>query len=60
VGKALRRLAVVAVALGAVLGVLRRLGLLGSGECSTGCDCSMGSTACRCGHKTCLAPVPGL
>ncbi|RLT37950.1 MAG: hypothetical protein DWI58_16325 [Chloroflexi bacterium] len=59
VGKLLRRLAFVAVAVGMVLGLLRRLGLLGIGECSASCACSTGSTACHCDHKTCLAPAPG-
>ena len=59
VGKLLRRLAFVAVAVGMVLGLLRRLGLLGIGECSASCACSTGSTTCHCDHKTCLAPAPG-
>ncbi len=59
VGKLLRRLAFVAVAVGIVLGLLKRLGLLGIGECSASCACSTGSTACHCDHKTCLAPAPG-
>ena len=58
-GKGLRRLAIVAVAIGMVLGLLKRLGFLGIGECSASCACSTGSTACHCGHKTCLAPAPG-
>lgn len=57
-GKTLRRLAFVAIGAGMVLGVLKRLGLLGIGECSASCPCSTGSTACYCGHKTCLAPAP--
>ena len=57
-GKALRRLAFVAIGLGMVLGLLKRLGLLGIGECSASCACSTGSTVCHCGHKTCLAPAP--
>ena len=59
VGKLLRRLAFVAVAVGMVLGLLKRLGLIGIGECSASCACSTGSTACHCDHKTCLAPAPG-
>jgi len=59
-GKALRRLVFVAVIIGAVVGLLQRIGLLGAGECTAGCDCSRGSTACHCDHKTCLAPAPGL
>lgn len=57
-GKMLRRLAFVAVAAGLVVTLLRRLGLLGTGECTTSCPCSTGAIACRCGHKTCLAPAP--
>ena len=60
VGKALRRVAFVAVALGMLLGLLRRVGLLGTGECSASCGCSTGSMACHCGHKTCLAPTPSV
>lgn len=59
-GRMLRKLAFVAVALGMALGVLKRLGLLGMDECTPACDCSRGVTACDCGHKTCLAPAPGL
>ena len=59
-GKMLRRLTFIAIAIGMVLGVLKQLGLLGSGECTADCDCSRGSTGCECGHKTCLAHVPGL
>ncbi len=59
-GKALRRLMFVAVAAGGVLVALKRLGLFGGAECSTNCDCSRGAAACYCGHKTCLAPAPGL
>jgi hypothetical protein len=58
--KALRRLAFVAIAAGMVLGLLKRLGLLGIGECSASCPCSTGSVACHCDHKTCLAPAPGV
>ena len=59
-GKVLRRLgrlAFVAIAVGLVIGLLRRLGLLGSGDCSASCGCSTGVMACLCGHKTCLAPT---
>ena len=59
-GSKLRRLAFVAVAVGLVLGLLRRVGLIGRGECTTSCPCSTGVMACRCGHKTCLAPAPGV
>ncbi|MDA0301536.1 MAG: hypothetical protein O2822_03340 [Chloroflexi bacterium] len=59
-GKALRRLAFVAIAAGMILGLLRRLGLLGLSECSASCPCSTGSTECHCGHKTCLAPAPDI
>ena len=58
-GKAFRSLAFLAIAAGVVLGLLKRLGLLGAGECSASCGCSTGLTACFCGHKTCLAPAPG-
>ena len=55
----MRGLAFIAIAVGLVLGLLKRLGLLGVGECSASCACSRGSIACYCGHKTCLAPAPG-
>ena len=58
-GKALKRIAVVAMLLGAIFAVLRKLGLVGGEECTASCACSSGSTACHCGHKTCLAPAPG-
>ncbi len=59
-GKAIRRLAFLAVAIGMVLGLLQRLGILGDGECTAACDCSRGTTSCDCGHRTCLAPAPDM
>lgn len=55
----LRRLVFLGVILGVGLQLLRRIGLLGDGECGPSCDCSNGSTACGCGHPDCLAPVAG-
>lgn len=56
----LRLAGLVLVAVGLVLGLLKRIGLLGTGECGPICECSTGAAECHCGHKTCLAPAPGL
>ena len=56
----LRRLTFLAIIAGIALALLKRAGLIGDGECGPGCACSTGAAACRCGHKTCLAPAPGV
>ena len=43
----LRRLVFLGVILGVGLQLLRRIGLLGDGECGPSCDCSNGSTRVR-------------
>lgn len=53
----LGRLVIFAVVVGVAVKLLRSLGVMGGGECGPGCDCSMGATECRCGHRTCLAPA---
>lgn len=55
--RTLRRLLFVAAILGAVAAVLRRLGILGRGECTPSCACSTGQQECTCGHATCLSPA---
>ena len=55
----LRRLAMLAIIVGIAVGVQKRTGLL-NGECDPACACSTGAAICRCGHKTCLAPAPGM
>lgn len=52
----IRRFVILAVIVGAGVKLLRSLGLLGGGECTTACDCSQGRLDCTCGHATCLAP----
>lgn len=59
-GKLLRRLAFLAIVAGIAVGLLKRMGLLKGGECGVACACSAGAVQCRCGHKTCLAPTPGV
>ena len=53
----LRRLLFVAAIAGGVAAVLRRLGVLGKGECTPKCACSAGQQDCTCGHATCLSPA---
>lgn len=51
----IRRLMFLALVVGAVTTILRRL--RSGGECGPACDCSNGASACTCGHATCLAPA---
>ncbi len=53
----LRRLLFVAAIAGGVAAVLRRLGVLGKGECTPKCACSAGQQDCTCAHATCLSPA---
>ena len=53
----LRRLLLLGVVVGVVVGGLRRLGVLGSPGCNMGCDCSQAAELCFCDHPTCLAPA---
>ena len=51
----IRRLMFLALIVGAVAAVMRRL--RGGGECGPACECSNGARSCSCGHPTCLAPA---
>jgi len=57
----MRRLIRNVLMLGIVAGVayqgLRRLGIIGGGECGPDCQCSLGAEVCTCGHQTCLVPA---
>ena len=53
----IRRLLFAAAIAGAVAAALRRFGIIGKGECSPACGCSMGQQDCACGHVTCLSPA---
>ncbi|MEX1021683.1 MAG: hypothetical protein WD058_00925 [Dehalococcoidia bacterium] len=55
--RVLRVFVIFAVLVGVVLKALQSLGVIGSGECSPGCECSQGQMDCTCGHRTCLAPA---
>ncbi|MSQ30503.1 MAG: hypothetical protein EXR64_00520 [Dehalococcoidia bacterium] len=54
----LRRLALLAIAVPALLYIARRLGVLPPSACAEACACTVGARPCRCGHATCLAPAP--
>jgi hypothetical protein len=51
----IRRLMFLALIVGAITAVMRRL--RGGGECGPACECSNGASSCSCGHRTCLAPA---
>lgn len=55
--RVLRRLAVLAVVVQALLFLARRLGVLHPQACGDACACVAGGRPCRCGHATCLAPA---
>ena len=52
----IRRFFILALLAGIGVKLLRSVGLLGGGECTPACACSMGELDCTCGHATCLAP----
>ena len=53
----LRNVVVVGIFAGLTFQGLRRLGLVGRGECGPNCQCSLGAEVCTCGHATCLVPA---
>lgn len=53
----IRNIMVLGVIAGLTYQGLRRLGIVGGGECDPNCQCSLGAEVCTCGHATCLVPA---
>ncbi|MBM3140458.1 MAG: hypothetical protein FJZ92_09730 [Chloroflexi bacterium] len=54
----IRNVLLLGIAAGLAYQALRRLGIVGAGECGPNCQCSLGAEVCTCGHATCLVPAP--
>lgn len=56
-GRFIRNIMLFGILAGVVYQGLKRLGIIGGGECGPNCQCSLGAEVCRCNHPTCLAPA---
>jgi hypothetical protein len=53
----IRNIMLFGILAGLVYQGLKRLGIIGGGECGPNCQCSLGAEVCTCGHATCLVPA---